>query len=147
MMDPEFREQFEIEYQEFALSEIILQLMEEEKLSVRELAKAAEVAGSGKTAGMSGPDAPRLWAEGQYEQVLQYVAQDVQATATVYQAALQQQGVRWRTGNGRVSRAAGKLLAVRDAFKLPQPDTSWMSRRPWPRTKFVGWMLAASAGE
>ncbi len=43
MMDPEFREQFEIEYQEFALSEIILQLMEEEKLSVRELAKAAEV--------------------------------------------------------------------------------------------------------
>ncbi len=46
MQDPEFREQFEMEYQAFALSEIILQLMEEEKLSVRELAKAAEVSPS-----------------------------------------------------------------------------------------------------
>ncbi len=43
MMDPEFRAQFEIEYQEFALSEIVLQLMEEEKISVRKLARAAEV--------------------------------------------------------------------------------------------------------
>lgn len=46
MQNPEFREQFEIEYQEFALSEIVLQLMEEEKLSVRELAKAADVSPS-----------------------------------------------------------------------------------------------------
>lgn len=43
MQDPEFRAQFEIEYQEFALSEIVLQLMEEEKISVRKLARAAEV--------------------------------------------------------------------------------------------------------
>lgn len=46
MMDPEFRKLFEIEYQQFALSEIVLQLMEEEKLSVRQLAKAAEVSPS-----------------------------------------------------------------------------------------------------
>lgn len=43
MSNPKFREQFEIEYQEFSLSEIILRLMEEEKFSVRELAKAAEI--------------------------------------------------------------------------------------------------------
>lgn len=46
MQDPEFREQFEIEYQEFSLSEVILQLMEEEHLSVRELAKKAGVSPS-----------------------------------------------------------------------------------------------------
>lgn len=43
MQDPDFREKFEAEYREFALSEIILQLMEEERMSVRELAKAAAV--------------------------------------------------------------------------------------------------------
>jgi len=46
MADPEFRKNFEIEYQLFALSEILLQLMEEEQLSVRELAKQAEVSPS-----------------------------------------------------------------------------------------------------
>ena len=43
MQNPEFKAQFEMDYQEFALSEIILQLMEEERISVRELAKAAAV--------------------------------------------------------------------------------------------------------
>ncbi len=46
MADPEFRNKFQIEYQRFALSEILLQLMEEEQLSVRELAKEAEVSPS-----------------------------------------------------------------------------------------------------
>lgn len=46
MMNPEFRAHFENEYQEFALSEIILELMGKEKLSVRELAKAADVSPS-----------------------------------------------------------------------------------------------------
>lgn len=46
MMNPVFKEKFEAEYQEFALSEVVLQLMEEEHLSVRELAKAAEVSPS-----------------------------------------------------------------------------------------------------
>ncbi len=43
MEDPDFKEQFEADYQAFALSEVILQLMDEEQLSVRELAKAAAV--------------------------------------------------------------------------------------------------------
>lgn len=46
MADPDFRREFEVEYQEFALSEIVLQLMEEERISIRELAKAADVSPS-----------------------------------------------------------------------------------------------------
>lgn len=46
MQDPVFKEQFEAEYQEFALSELLLQLMEEEHISVRELAKAAGISPS-----------------------------------------------------------------------------------------------------
>lgn len=46
MADADFREKFEAEYREFALSEVILQLMEEEQVSVRELAKNAGISPS-----------------------------------------------------------------------------------------------------
>lgn len=46
MQDPGFKEEFEVEYQEFALSELLLQLMQEEHLSVRKLAKAAGISPS-----------------------------------------------------------------------------------------------------
>ncbi len=36
MSDPEFRARFEMEYQEFSLSEMIHQLMEKDKVSIRE---------------------------------------------------------------------------------------------------------------
>jgi len=106
------------------------------------LDKAARAVGSGKTEGMSGADAPRLWDAGQYETVLEYVAQDVRALAVVHEEAARANALCWITGRGRVSRADGPLLTVREAYKLPAADTSWMTRAPWPRTKFVGWMLA-----
>jgi hypothetical protein len=107
-----------------------------------QLAKAAQAVGSGKTQGMSGADAPRMWAQGQYEEVKQYVAQDVRATAAVYEAAVRSNRLRWINARGRTSEARGQLVSVRAAYRLPRPDTSWMSRSPWPRIKFVGWMLA-----
>ena len=106
------------------------------------LAKAAQAVGTGKTPGITGADAPRLWAAGQYEQIKGYVAQDVRALAAVYEAAVQRSKLSWVNSAGRVSSAPGRALSVRDAFKLPLPDTSWMKRPPWPREKFVGWMLA-----
>lgn len=104
------------------------------------LAAAARAVGAHKTQGISGADAPRLWAEGRYEEVREYVAQDVRATADVYENAMQTRMLRWVNTRGRLSRADGQLRTVRDAARLPQPDTSWMRRAPWPREKFVGWM-------
>ena len=104
------------------------------------LAKAAEAAGSGKTPGISGADAPRLWAAGEYELVKAYVTQDVRALAAVYEAAVQAGELRWINSARSISAAPGRLLAVQEACKLPLPDTSWMRRRSWPREKFVGWM-------
>ena len=106
------------------------------------LNKAAQAVGSGKTEGMSGADAPRLWDAGEYQTVLDYVAQDVRALAAVHEGAARGNALRWINSHGRVLRAAGPLLTVREAYKLPAADTSWMTRAPWPRTKFVGWMLA-----
>jgi hypothetical protein len=104
------------------------------------LARAAEAVGSGKTPGLSGTDAPRLWAEGQYEQVKEYAAQDVRALAAVYEAAMHTRSLRWINTRGGVSEVRGQLLSVRESYRLPPPDTSWMRRAPWPREKFVGWM-------
>lgn len=41
MQNPELKEQFEKEYREFVLSELLIALMEEDNVSVRKLAKAA----------------------------------------------------------------------------------------------------------
>jgi hypothetical protein len=106
------------------------------------LDRAARAVGSGKTEGVTGVDAPRLWDAGQYQRVLEYSAQDVRALAAIYSGAVNGNALPWINTRGRLSRASGPLLSVREAYKLPAPDTSWMTRRPWPRTKFVGWMPA-----
>ena len=105
------------------------------------LDSAARAVGASKTAGITGADAPRLWAEGAYEEVKQYVAQDVRALEAVYQEATRVRALRWINTRGRVSSADGRLCSVREAYGLPAPDTSWMRRAPWTREKFVGWML------
>ena len=106
------------------------------------LDRAAQAVGSGKTQGMDGAEAARLWGAGEYERVLEYVAQDVRALGAIYQGAQRSRALRWINTRGRTSRASGPLLTVREAFRMPLPDTSWMRRAPWPREKFVGWMLA-----
>lgn len=46
LQNPEFREVFEKEYKEFAFSELLLAMMEEDEVSVRELAKMAGISPS-----------------------------------------------------------------------------------------------------
>ena len=43
MLNPGFKAQFDQEYHEFVLSELLLALMEDDKVSVRQLAKAANM--------------------------------------------------------------------------------------------------------
>lgn len=107
------------------------------------LDRAARAVGTTKLGGLSGADAPRLWAAGEYDQVMAYVAQDVRMLGAVYEAARQARALRWINTRGRESRADGELCLVREAYRLPMPDTSWMTRPPWSRERFVGWMLAA----
>lgn len=99
---------------------------------------------SGKAEGMSGALAPVMWAQGREEQdrVLEYVAQDVRATAEVYEAILKAHGLRWITKRGFPTKSPWRtreILTVAEACQTPLPDTSWMDD-PWPRSKFLGWM-------
>ncbi len=95
----------------------------------------------GKPAGMTGLLAPRLWSEGRRQEVLDYVAQDVRTTLDLANSCERQRCLRWITRRGtprRMGLARG-WLKVGAAAKLPQPDTSWMSR-PLSRSTFTAWL-------
>jgi hypothetical protein len=108
------------------------------------LEKAALAMGiAGKLGGLSGWQAPKLWAAGDHQKVLDYVAQDVRVAWQLAQAAETKQAFSWKTQKGTVSSFPLKRgwLAVRDAMQLAEPDTSWMSN-PIPRAQFIGWLTA-----
>jgi hypothetical protein len=96
---------------------------------------------AGKTPGMNGALAPKLWAEGARQKVLDYVAQDVRTTLEVARESERRGQLDWiaRSGFTRsMPLPPGGWLTVGEALALPEPDTSWMSN-PWPRSKFTGW--------
>ena len=94
----------------------------------------------GKIEGMNGALAPELWQAGEYQRVLDYVAQDVRATLAVVQAVEAQKGFAWMAKSGRLNSVSiHKWLTVEDALKLPLPDTSWMDT-PIDRNEFTQWL-------
>jgi hypothetical protein len=92
---------------------------------------------------MSGAEAPRLWAQGRFQQVLEYVAQDVRTTLEIARTGEQRRRLEWITRRGTKSSMplANGWLSVREALRLPEPDTSWM-KAPLPRRDFTGWLPA-----
>lgn len=94
-----------------------------------------------KPVGMSGILVPRLWAEDRYQEVIDYVSQDVRITLQVALVCEKTRSFAWVTRRGSVN-TIGLLrgwLIVRDALRLPEPDTLWMDD-PIPRERFTEWM-------
>ncbi|OGQ82363.1 MAG: hypothetical protein A3F90_05645 [Deltaproteobacteria bacterium RIFCSPLOWO2_12_FULL_60_19] len=102
---------------------------------------AAKAIGLSKPADMDGSIAPQLWQDGKHDRVLDYVAQDCKITLAVAVASEKQRAFRWITKRGTTAGfdIPSGWLTVRDAMKLPLPDTSWMDN-PWPRSKFTLWL-------
>lgn len=102
----------------------------------------------GKTAGMSGADAPRLWAEGRYKEVLDYLAQDVRTTCDLALFCQEKKVLRWTSPQGNLQRIDLHTgwLTVANATKLPEPDTSWMTDPP-KRGDFLFWLSQSSSDE
>ncbi len=95
----------------------------------------------GKPRGMSGMLAPALWAQGKRREVLDYCAQDVRTTLDLATRCEKQGTFCWITRKGATQRMPlpGGWFDVGAAMKLPEPDTSWMSR-PLARGKFTQWL-------
>jgi len=106
------------------------------------LDKAAQGMGlPGKPPGMKGILAPQRWADGQHAEVLKYVGQDVQIALNLAQACEVSHQFRWVTQKGatRSMNLAAGWLPAKEAFCLPEPDTSWMDR-PAARSEFIAWL-------
>lgn len=106
------------------------------------LEKAAQGHGiRGKPPGMAGFLAPLKWADGHYQEVLDYVAQDVRIALELAIKSESQRSFRWVTSKG----STGTMplprgwLNVASARQLPEPDTSWMSN-PISRAHYTEWL-------
>ncbi len=95
---------------------------------------------TGKLSGVSGADAPGMWANGEYEKVLEYNVQDVRVTAELADAGDRARALRWVTQRGSQTSMAlpNGWANVRDALQLPEPDTFWMSNPP-KREDLMAW--------
>jgi hypothetical protein len=95
----------------------------------------------GKLDGVEGIDAPALWAGGQHDVVLDYVAQDVRATLSIALESERRRSFAWTTRKGTISKMplSRGWLTVDEAARLPLPDTSWMSSPP-SRRDFMSWL-------
>ncbi|MBM3994774.1 MAG: hypothetical protein FJ303_11565 [Planctomycetes bacterium] len=94
-----------------------------------------------KAGGLSGSDAPALWAKGCHDQVLDYVAQDVRMTLEIAATGDRKNAFSWITQKGmrRTQALPGGWKPVRAAMTLPLPDTSWM-KTPIRREDFLAWV-------
>lgn len=95
----------------------------------------------GKLVGVEGIDAPSLWAQGKYDLVSEYVAQDVRSTLAVAIESEKRKSFAWKTRKGTISTMPllQGWLTVENAMKLPLPDTSWMPV-PLSRDSFSKWL-------
>ena len=106
------------------------------------LDKAAHGMGMpGKPTGMTGVLAPQLWAQGHFQEVIDYVAQDVRVAMALAEQCDKDRSFRWTTRRGTTgTMPLGRgWLTVRDALQLPEPDTSWMTG-PLSRQEFIEWL-------
>ena len=102
-------------------------------------AKGMEV--EGKTEGMDGLQAIRMWREGDRESVIDYCAQDVRCTLEVALACEKARHIKWTSRSGRRQTLSLRVgwLTVAQAMKLPRPDNGWMDT-PLERETFTRWL-------
>ncbi len=111
------------------------------------LQKAAEgMRVPGKKAGVSGANAPVMWAAGRYSEVLDYCIQDARLTLQLAETCEHRKQLTWVTRRGTLSQMPlpHRWLTVQEACVLPLPDTSWMSN-PIPRDRFLRWLSDAGS--
>ncbi len=83
------------------------------------------------------------FAMGNTNTVLDYVVNDCKITLDVAKTSERRKRFAWVTRRGTESDfylSGGRWKLSSEAIRLPQPDTSWMSEPPWPRSRFTSWL-------
>ena len=97
----------------------------------------------GKTLGMDGLEAVRIWTEQPHRRkdVVEYAAQDVQITLKLAELGHEQRLLRWRSQSGNLQqlKLLNGWLTCNEVDRGPEPDNSWMDN-PIPRAYFKDWL-------
>jgi hypothetical protein len=89
---------------------------------------------------MKGNKAPILWRLGEFNAVLEYLVGDVLQPIELAQKIIETKSMTWKSNGGNQQKIiVPQLLPVKQCFKIPKPDTSWMNKPP-TREHFVEWM-------
>lgn len=89
---------------------------------------------------MDGAKAPGLWAAGEHEAVLAYLREDIAQLLDLVETITINKSLRWLSRSGNLQKMpVHRLLTVRECYKIPEPDVSWL-RNPPRRSDFVNWM-------
>jgi hypothetical protein len=99
----------------------------------------------GKTEGMSGAMAPKMWKQSPLDRlkVLNYVDKDAILTVEIALATEEQGYFEWTARSGKLNifrfLQEDRWLTVEEAWRLPKPNTSWMDK-PIKREEFAWWL-------
>jgi len=89
---------------------------------------------------MSGSKAPELWSKCEYSAVLEYLKDDVLQPLELAHHIEKHKKISWLSNSGKKqSLEIPKLLTVKECFKIPEVDNSWMENPP-KRKDFIEWM-------
>lgn len=89
---------------------------------------------------MDGSKAPNLWKKGEYDAVLSYLREDVEQLIKLAAVIIKTGKIKWASSNGKPQQIVMKSFPpVKECFKLPPADTSWMKNPPH-RQDFVSWI-------
>lgn len=95
---------------------------------------------------MDGSKAPKLWAEGEANAVIDYLAEDIGSLLRLAEYMRNYGVLPWITGKGgRQHMEWSRNWTVRESLTIPVPDTSWMSGDPPIRSEFLDWTIQGGA--
>lgn len=82
---------------------------------------------------MTGLDAVKLWAKGEFQKVLDYNINDVKLLRDIYYKVLETSKIKWLSGNGNICYLNVDIeqLPVGNSLNIPKPsekELSWMSQ-------------------
>ena len=89
--------------------------------------------------GFSGKQAPKFWRDGEINTVRYYLGGDVIQPMKMAWEIENQNKFFWFSKTGKPQSIYTNLIPVKECFKLPLPDVSWMNNPP-RRLDFITWM-------
>lgn len=88
---------------------------------------------------MGGEKAPMLWRSKEFSAVRDYLKVDVEQPLKLARHIENTGYIRWTSNSGKPNSLKTEMLTVKEALKLPVPDTSWM-KDVKKREDFYSWI-------